>query len=123
VEQERAVSRIGQTRGAGDGIEAIIRRLFARMVDKQDADPESIAELLYPLHDFIIAGAVVPFATDVAYLLERINDNQPGLRILAEKRIKLTIETVAHPIRICGTMQIRIILAPYIRDRRFCILP
>jgi hypothetical protein len=63
-----------------------------------------IAELLYLLHGFIITGVAVPLAADVSYLLECVYDNQPGIRILPEKRIELTVKSAAHLVCIYGAI-------------------
>ena len=54
-----------------------------------------VGKLLHPAHDVIIVGIAVIVPAELTNLLERIYDDQGGIRVLTQETGKLFIQSLA----------------------------
>ena len=83
------IGRTHQTVGACNLLERIVCGLFAQMVDQQNADIVLISQCFQGADFLVIAGIHTVVLVAGTHLLQGIDDDQPGVRVLIEETCEL----------------------------------
>ena len=105
-QHERAVRRTEQTVRAGNHLERISRLLLARVMYQDQAQPVAIGKAFQPGNDVVIARIAVRLAADLPYLLQCVDDNEPGIRVLLDKALQLLIQSFSELPCMCGEKEL-----------------
>ena len=79
------IGRTHQTVGTCNLLERVVGGLFAQMVDQQNADIVLISQCLQCADFLVIAGIHTVVLVAGTHLLQGVDDNQPGVRMLIEE--------------------------------------
>jgi len=83
------IGRTHQTIGTCNLLERIVCGLFAQMVDQQNADVILVRQCLQRTDLLVIAGIHTVVLVAGTHLLQGIDDDQPGVRVLIEETCEL----------------------------------
>ena len=105
AEHERAVGTAVDSRCAGDSVKLVVRRRLSRVVYDEQAQPELVRELLYLADDLVVVPVAVRLAAQLAHLLQRVDDDEPCVLVLAHELLELRVEAVAELLCAYGKVQ------------------
>ena len=95
-----------QTICARDHIEHIVRFLLASVMHQDQTQSAAIGKAFQPGNDIVVAGVAVRFAADLTNLLQGIDDNEPGIRVLANKTLQLLVQSFPKLSRSCSKKEL-----------------
>ena len=95
LHKQRPIRAAKQPCRTGDHFEAVTGRLFAGVMDGQNADAVLVGKLLEPTDDLIIAGVAVCFTADLADFLHGVDDNEFGVGVLPHEILKLFVQSIS----------------------------
>ena len=109
MEEESAVRRTHQTVRAGNHIKGVISLLLTGVMHYHETDSIGICKALEPGNDLIIVGIAVIVPAELTNLLERIYDDQRGVRVLPKEPGELFVQTAPKLLSRNGEEQIFIL--------------
>lgn len=105
AQHESAVGAAVDAGRAGDAVELVVRSRLARVVDDEQTEPELVRELLELPDDLVVVTVAVSIAAQLAHLLQRVDDDEPRVRVLAHELLELRVEAVAELLCAYGEVQ------------------
>ena len=95
LEEESAVRRTHQAVCAGDHVKGVVGLLLPGVMHHHETDPIGVCKGLEPGNDLVVVGVAVIVPADLPDLLQRVYDDQRGVRVLSEKSGELFVQTAA----------------------------
>ena len=105
LQDECAIRRTEQAVCPRNHVEAVLGFHLARMMNHQQAHVVLVAERLEFGHDLIIAGVVVLVSAEFPNLLQRIHDDELGVRVFLHEQVKLIAQSAAKRPGLRGEVQ------------------
>ena len=105
AQHKRTIGATVDARRAGDAVELVVRSRLARVVDDEHTQPELVRELLELPDDLVVVPVAVRLAAQLAHLLQRVDDDEPCVLVLAHELLELRVEAVAELLCAYGKVQ------------------
>ena len=107
---------------AGDHFKFVSSLLLACVMHQEQAHTVFVCKLLHPAYDIIIVGIAVSIGADLSDFLQGVDDNEPGIVMLADELFKLLIKSCAELLAYTAKCRLSVPSTPNIRDIRSCNL-